>query len=58
MKKMTIRNFVLSKNKRQAFYKGKEIINCGLMGKPKYYWIELETGETIELYMAETIQTY
>ena len=65
MKTMTIRNFVLSKNKKQAFYKGKEIIGCGVYGKPQYYWVDTkllpnERGvslwETHILYMAEPIQ--
>jgi len=62
MKNMTIRNYALGKEKRQAFYQGKEIIDCGLLGRPRYYWIQVLDEsksihpETIHLYMAEVIQ--
>ena len=61
MKTQTIRNFALSQNKSKAFYKGKEIIDCGVSGQPRYYWVivlneKANMFETYELYMAEPIQ--
>ena len=41
MKKQGIRNFVLSINKKQAFYDGREIVECGHTGTLNTYWLTL-----------------
>jgi hypothetical protein len=46
---MEIRNFVLSRKKRAAYYKGLEIEDCGITGTPGVYWITLEDGSTVKL---------
>ena len=61
MKTITIRNFALSNNKKQAFYQGKEIVDCGLSGEPRHYWVivldkKANMFETHTLYMAEPVQ--
>ncbi len=59
MKTIDLRSYVLDKNKKAGYYHGKMITNCGLMGKPNAYWIELEDGTSLSnLSRIEPVVTY
>ena len=54
-RKITVRNYVLMKNRPAGYYHGNEILDCGLMGRSCYYWIATEGGYVYHLYMADQI---